>query len=358
MCNCDGVTKAVHDRVRIIPAVTFRLHRGSDKLAKLSLRGGVLWLFSFRWSIFRSPENELKIRIRRGYFQSPSVYQKKVSMLILSQKGQSLLIWVSVLQKVSLVNLRKSARTYRGRLVGERTDEELRKEKRDIENTVLLWVLWYRRNIKDVQKKVVGKMITAEAINRLREKGERHAARVSKRERQHFGVLSERWRLWPNSKWALRSAARFFDNLQREGARLEITRLKCDGVTKAVHDRVRIIPAVTFRLHRGSDKLAKLSLTAEIVRKPIKLSFHRHSSDKAGKTYQNYRVKVKMGKEMKERSSNTLASQPKPAIILPKTVEQARLTYLERIGLVSDLKHIDLLFLANQASVAFFGEVW
>uniref|UniRef100_A0A0D3E4A5 Uncharacterized protein n=1 Tax=Brassica oleracea var. oleracea TaxID=109376 RepID=A0A0D3E4A5_BRAOL len=36
-----------------------------------------------------------------------------------------------------------------------------------------------------------------------------------------------------------------------------------------------------------------------------------------------------MGKEMKERSSNTLASQPKPAIILPKTVEQARLT-LER----------------------------
>ncbi|KAG5382782.1 hypothetical protein IGI04_034252 [Brassica rapa subsp. trilocularis] len=64
-----------------------------------------------------------------------------------------------------------------------------------------------------------------------------------------------------------------------------------------------------------------------------------------------------MGKEMKERSSNTLASQPKPAIILPKTVEQARLTYLERIGLVSDLKHIDLLFLANQASVAFFGEV-
>lgn len=28
-----------------------------------------------------------------------------------------------------------------------------------------------------------------------------------------------------------------------------------------------------------------------------------------------------------------------------------------RIGLVSDLKHIDLLFLANQASVAFFGEV-
>ncbi|KAF3503037.1 hypothetical protein F2Q69_00040896 [Brassica cretica] len=62
-----------------------------------------------------------------------------------------------------------------------------------------------------------------------------------------------------------------------------------------------------------------------------------------------------MGKEMKERSSNTLASQPKPAIILPKTVEQARLT-LERIGLVSDLKHIDLLFLANQASVALFGE--
>ncbi|CDY47853.1 BnaA09g12320D [Brassica napus] len=65
-----------------------------------------------------------------------------------------------------------------------------------------------------------------------------------------------------------------------------------------------------------------------------------------------------MGKEMKERSSNTLASQPKPAIISPKPVEQARLTYLEsRIGLVSDLKHIDLLFLANQASVAFFGEV-
>ncbi|WZZ13185.1 hypothetical protein YC2023_106274 [Brassica napus] len=60
---------------------------------------------------------------------------------------------------------------------------------------------------------------------------------------------------------------------------------------------------------------------------------------------------------MKERSSNTLASQPKPAIISPKPVEQARLTYLERIGLVSDLKHIDLLFLANQASVAFFGEV-
>ncbi|KAF3568761.1 hypothetical protein DY000_02012434 [Brassica cretica] len=58
---------------------------------------------------------------------------------------------------------------------------------------------------------------------------------------------------------------------------------------------------------------------------------------------------------MKERSSNTLASQPKPAIILPKTVEQARLT-LERIGLVSDLKHIVLLFLANQASIALFGE--
>ncbi|CAF1721428.1 unnamed protein product [Brassica napus] len=45
-----------------------------------------------------------------------------------------------------------------------------------------------------------------------------------------------------------------------------------------------------------------------------------------------------MGKEMKERSSNTLASQPKPAIILPKTVEQARLTLESRIGLVSDLK--------------------
>ncbi|KAF3531586.1 hypothetical protein DY000_02037012 [Brassica cretica] len=53
----------------------------------------------------------------------------------------------------------------------------------------------YRRSIEDAPGVVGKRCRTAEAKNRLKEKGERHAARVSKRERQHFGVMSERWRL-------------------------------------------------------------------------------------------------------------------------------------------------------------------
>ncbi|KAJ4865763.1 hypothetical protein Rs2_52720 [Raphanus sativus] len=57
-----------------------------------------------------------------------------------------------------------------------------------------------------------------------------------------------------------------------------------------------------------------------------------------------------MGKE-RSSNTNTLASQPKPAVILPKTVEQANPTYLE-----SGYFH-DLLFLANQASADFYRQV-
>lgn len=98
-----------------------------------------------------------------------------------------------------------------------------------------------------------------------------------------------------------------------------------------------------FRRLKLSVSLSSSASTATVLIKPVRfLDFHSLivldlpklpvksiSLLKICNFHIYLRVKVKMGKEMKERSSNTLASQPKPAIILPKTVEQARLT-LER----------------------------